>query len=280
MQLDTGADITLINTKDWAKIGKPKLDKPSIKVKSATGQPINVKGSFTCDFTINGNSATGTAHVAETDTLLGIDWISKDTQLWNLLQDNHQINAAFSVIGSACNYLDNTREKLKFYLKSEHPIIFQPGLGKCTKTKASIRLKPGAQPVFRKARPVSYATLPTITEELDRFVQEGIATPIDHTQWAAPFVPIRKKNGSLRMCADFSTGLNDSIGSHQHPLPTADDIFATLYGGKHFSQIDLAEAYFQIELDEDSKAVLTRFILNPPKFPEKREFVIKTAILW
>uniref|UniRef100_A0A8R1EKI3 RNA-directed DNA polymerase n=1 Tax=Caenorhabditis japonica TaxID=281687 RepID=A0A8R1EKI3_CAEJA len=256
MQLDTGADITLINTKDWAKIGKPKLDKPSIKVKSATGQPINVKGSFTCDFTINGNSATGTAHVADTDTLLGIDWISKDTQLWNLLQDNHQINAAFSVIGSACNYLDDTREKLKFDLKSEYPIIFQPGLGKCTKTKASIRLKPGAQPVFRKARPVPYATLPTITEELDRFVQEGIATPIDHAQWAAPVVPIRKKNGSLRMCADFSTGLNDAIESHQHPLPTADDIFATLNGGKHFSQIDLAEAYFQIELDEDSKNLL------------------------
>uniref|UniRef100_A0A8R1I940 DUF7083 domain-containing protein n=1 Tax=Caenorhabditis japonica TaxID=281687 RepID=A0A8R1I940_CAEJA len=127
---------------------------------------------------------------------------------------------------------------------------------KHTKNKASIRLKLGAQPVFRKARPVPYATLPTITEELYRSVQKGIATPIDYAQWAALVVKIRKKNGSFRMYANFSTGLNGAIEPYKHPFQTVDAIFTKLNGGKHFSQIDLAEAYFQIELDEDSKNML------------------------
>ncbi|EFP09026.1 hypothetical protein CRE_22508 [Caenorhabditis remanei] len=256
MQLDTGADVTLISIEDWKKLGKPALDKPSITIKSANHQPITVKGSFTCDFIINGNSASGSAHVAETGTLLGIDWISKDPELWKLLLGSRQVSSTVATVGSACDYLDDKRAKLKDDLMNQCSEIFQPGLGKCTKTKASILLKPGAQPVFRKARPVPYAALPTITEELDRLIHADVITPIDHAQWAAPIVTVRKKNGSLRMCADFSTGLNDAIQDHQHPLPTAEDIFSNLNGGKYFSQIDLAEAYLQIELDEDSKNLL------------------------
>ncbi|EFO85571.1 hypothetical protein CRE_29108 [Caenorhabditis remanei] len=255
MQLDTGADVTLLSTKDWNRLGRPQLQAPSIKVKSANHQPIAVKGSFQCNFIINGNSATGQAHVAETGTLLGTDWIAKDTKLWQLL-NNNQVNAVRSDVGSACDYLDGSREQLKIDLKKEFEPVFQPGLGLCTKTKASLLPKPDAQPVFRKARPVPYAALTTVSDELDRLQQAGVISPVDHSEWAAPIVLVKKKNGSLRMCADFSTGLNDAIEQHQHPLPTADDIFSTLNGGKYFSQIDLAEAYLQIEIDEQAKQML------------------------
>ncbi|CAR99494.1 Protein CBG28124 [Caenorhabditis briggsae] len=226
MQMDTGADVTLISTKDWNRLGRPQLQAPTIQVKSANHQPIKVRGSFQCNFVINGNVASGQAHVAETGTLLGTDWISKDPTLWKTL--NQQICAVSSDVGSACDYLDNTREQLKSNLEKEFNNVFQPGLGKCTKTKASILLKPGAQPVFRKARPVPFAALTTVSEELERLQQSGVISPVDHSEWAAPIVLVKKKNGSIRMCSDFSTGLNDSIQQHQHPLPTADDIFATL----------------------------------------------------
>ncbi|CAS00122.1 Protein CBG27950 [Caenorhabditis briggsae] len=254
MQMDTGADVTLISTKDWNRLGRPQLQAPTIQVKSANHQPIKVRGSFQCNFVINGNVASGQAHVAETGTLLGTDWISKDPTLWKTL--NQQICAVSSDVGSACDYLDNTREQLKSNLEKEFNNVFQPGLGKCTKTKASILLKPGAQPVFRKARPVPFAALTTVSEELERLQQSGVISPVDHSEWAAPIVLVKKKNGSIRMCSDFSTGLNDSIQQHQHPLPTADDIFATLNGGKYFSQIDLAEAYLQIEIDDQAKQML------------------------
>ncbi len=43
----------------------------------------------------------------------------------------------------------------------------------------------------------------------------------------------------------------------QYPLPRIEDIFATLSGGQLFSKIDLAEAYLQMEMEEDSKVFLT-----------------------
>ncbi|PIO76779.1 reverse transcriptase, partial [Teladorsagia circumcincta] len=52
-------------------------------------------------------------------------------------------------------------------------------------------------------------------------------------------------------------GLNGALEQHQHPLPTPDDIFAKLNGGKFFSQLDLAEAYLQMEVDEESRLLLT-----------------------
>lgn len=38
---------------------------------------------------------------------------------------------------------------------------------------------------------------------------------------------------------------------HQHPLPTVEDVFSKLNGGEFPSQIDLTDAYLQIELDEE-----------------------------
>ncbi|VDP44965.1 unnamed protein product [Heligmosomoides polygyrus] len=115
--------------------------------------------------------------------------------------------------------------------------IFAPGLGCCTKSKASLKLKNDVKPVFRKARPVPYAAIPRISQEIDRLVTINVLSPVDHSEWAAPVVVVQKKNGSIRLCADYPTGLNDALDQHQHPLPTPDDIFTRLNGGRYFSQI-------------------------------------------
>ena len=41
-----------------------------------------------------------------------------------------------------------------------------------------------------------------------------------------------------------------------YPLPRADDLFASLAGGRTFTTLDLAHAYQQIPLDEDSKTLV------------------------
>jgi hypothetical protein len=64
---------------------------------------------------------------------------------------------------------------------------------------------------------------------------------------------VKKPDGSARLCVDYSTGLNDALQLHQHPFPVPEDIFATLNGGQVFSQIDLSDAYLQVELDDESK---------------------------
>ncbi|EYC31243.1 hypothetical protein Y032_0004g2046 [Ancylostoma ceylanicum] len=44
---------------------------------------------------------------------------------------------------------------------------------------------------------------------------------------------------------------------HKHPLPTVEDVFSKLNGEELFSQIDLADAYLQVEVDDESKELLT-----------------------
>jgi len=64
---------------------------------------------------------------------------------------------------------------------------------------------------------------------------------------------VKKPDGSARLCVDYSTGINDALQLHQHPLPVTEDIFATPNGDRVFSRIDISDSYLQVELDDDSK---------------------------
>lgn len=43
----------------------------------------------------------------------------------------------------------------------------------------------------------------------------------------------------------------------QHPLPTIDELFATMAGGTIFSKLDLKQAYLQLTVVEANKELLT-----------------------
>uniref|UniRef100_A0A1I8BLI1 RNA-directed DNA polymerase n=1 Tax=Meloidogyne hapla TaxID=6305 RepID=A0A1I8BLI1_MELHA len=47
--------------------------------------------------------------------------------------------------------------------------------------------------------------------------------------------------------------LNEALELNKYPLPTPQEIWAEMHGNKVFSQLDLRDAYLQIELDDESK---------------------------
>ena len=79
---------------------------------------------------------------------------------------------------------------------------------------------------------------------------------MEFSEWAAPTVYIRKKVKEIRVCADFSTGLNAALKDYHYPLPSPEEAFKKLNGGKVFSKIDLSEAYLQISVEENSSKLL------------------------
>ncbi|XGW34118.1 hypothetical protein V3C99_018144 [Haemonchus contortus] len=89
-----------------------------------------------------------------------------------------------------------------------------------------------------------------------------VVAPASHSEWLVPIVHVRKQNGKLRICADFSTGLNRALQSFDYTLPMLEDIFASLNGGAISSQIDLSDAYLQLELSEESKK---KVVINTQK---------------
>ena len=61
----------------------------------------------------------------------------------------------------------------------------------------------------------------------------------------------------MRVCGDFKVTVNPQLNVEQYPLPRIDDVFASLAGGKRFSKIDLKQAYLQMEMDDESRPLLT-----------------------
>ena len=113
-----------------------------------------------------------------------------------------------------------------------------------------------ASPYFKKKRNVPFGALEQKNEELDWLERVGILSKTDFSEWAAPTVYVRKKSYQIRVCADFSTGLNQALKDHHNPLPSPEEIFNKLNSGKIFSKIDLSDAYFQIEVEENSSKLL------------------------
>lgn len=70
-------------------------------------------------------------------------------------------------------------------------------------------------------------------------------------------VPVSKKDGTVRLCGDFKITVNPALCVDKYPIPRIDDIFASLAGGQYFSKLDLSNAYLQMEMEEESKQLLT-----------------------
>ncbi|XP_040172579.1 uncharacterized protein K02A2.6-like [Anopheles arabiensis] len=142
-------------------------------------------------------------------------------------------------------------------IQAKHADVFKDTLGHCKKTKVKLYLKSNAKPVFCQKRLVPFNTIPLVDAELTRLQNLGIIETVDFSEWAAPIVAVRKPNGRVRICADYSTGLNAALEANHYPLPTPEEIFSQLNGSTIFSIIDLSDAYLQLEVDDDSKHLLT-----------------------
>ena len=162
--------------------------------------------------------------------------------------------------------------------RAEFSDLFEPGMGRYNVRKVSIEIDPAVKPIFLKHRPPPFAQREEIEKELDRQVAEGILEPVKTSRWTAPVVPVKKANGSLRLCGSYDQTVNKASQLEKYPLPRVDELFAAMAGGKMFTKIDLREAYFQLELDNESKEALT---INTHKGlfrPNRLGFVMKGAI--
>ena len=123
--------------------------------------------------------------------------------------------------------------------------------------KADLKLEEGCQPSFHKPSQVPYALRPKNEAQLTHLEKDGILSEVEYSEWATPIVPVFKRNRSVRVCGDFKVSVNLVLLTEWYPLPRIEDFFANLAGGKHFSKLDLHQAYHQMEVTEASKKFLT-----------------------
>ena len=118
----------------------------------------------------------------------------------------------------------------------------------------------GGKPRFFRARQVPNTIRDQVAKEIDRQVDLGILEPVKFLHWGTPVVPIKKKDGSIRLCSGYKITVNRETITETYPLPKVDDLLASLSGGAAFSKLDLKHAYQQVVLDDESKQLVT---VNP-----------------
>ena len=72
----------------------------------------------------------------------------------------------------------------------------------------------------------------------DRLEEAGIISKVSYSSWAAPIVPVPKKDGKFRICGDYKVTVNPVLEVDTYPLPKPQDLFATLAGGQKFTKLD------------------------------------------
>ena len=142
-------------------------------------------------------------------------------------------------------------------IKEEFPKLFDDStLGTLKGVEVTLHVD-DKKPVFIKARTVPFAIQDSYNATLDKLEAEGVIRKVTHSNWASPTVPVRKPDGSIRICADYSATINKCCNLEHHPLPTLDDMLAKLSGGSKFTNLDLSQAYHQLKLSPDSRVFTT-----------------------
>ena len=138
-----------------------------------------------------------------------------------------------------------------------HSGLFEQGLGMIKGMTAKLHVNPQAKLRFFCPRLVPYALRSRVEQALESLESEGIIERVDFSECAAPIVPMVKRDGTIRICGDYKLTVNQIAFVDAYPLPRVDDLFASLAGGTSFTKLDLAHAYNQLLLDEESRSYVT-----------------------
>ncbi|XP_011685490.1 PREDICTED: uncharacterized protein K02A2.6-like [Wasmannia auropunctata] len=160
---------------------------------------------------------------------------------------------------------------------NEFPKLFSPGLGQCKNFQAKFTLSENAVPKQTSCRQIPYAMEKSLEKEISRLESLDIIERVHLSDWSTPIVIVKKPDGKIRLCADYSTGVNNALRGNSYPLPNIDLIMSKLNGNSYFSVLDLSDAFLQIEVAKDHRDVTA---ITTPKglYRFKRlPFGIKTA---
>ncbi|CAH2285941.1 Hypothetical predicted protein [Pelobates cultripes] len=157
-----------------------------------------------------------------------------------------------------CNELNENQTRLDWIreLHEKYAPVFDGQLGNVKGQQVSLELKEGATPKCFKARSVPFALRAGVEAELRRLEELNIISQVHNSEWASPIVPVRKRNGEIRICGDFRMALNTQLKINKYPLPRVDYLFASLAGGQKFAKIDMKNAYLQLSVHPDSRQLL------------------------
>ena len=121
-----------------------------------------------------------------------------------------------------------------------------------------LNIAPGERPIKQAQRIFRPDVEIQIKTEIEKLLKVGFIAPIQHPTWLANIVPVKKKNGQIRVCVDFRD-LNKACPKDDFPLPIIDLLVDATAGCDMFSFLDGFSGYNQIKMAiEDAEMIAFR----------------------
>ncbi|GKT28651.1 hypothetical protein ADUPG1_014024 [Aduncisulcus paluster] len=115
----------------------------------------------------------------------------------------------------------------------------------------SLNFPEDRKPIALKCRKVPFHLQNEVRGWIDELLDSHFIVP-SRSEFAAPIVLVRKPNGGLRLCCDY-TLLNRITPNDEYPIPRQDMLFSALEGKSIFAALDLKNGYFNIAVDKKSR---------------------------
>lgn len=142
-------------------------------------------------------------------------------------------------------------------VEEETLVKYKDNFGESVKKETSYKLVKhhidtgDRKPVAKRGYQVPYHWQEEIQKEIDKELELGILR-YSKSEWASGIVPVRKKDGSLRLCIDYRP-LNEITIKDKYPLPRIDEVIDRLSKAVVFTTLDAVSGYHQFEIAEEDK---------------------------
>jgi hypothetical protein len=103
-------------------------------------------------------------------------------------------------------------------------------------------LKEETKSFRQKLRQITPMLMPIMEKEFKKFLDAKIIIPLRYSEWVANLVPVRKKNGEIKLFVDFKN-LNRSSKKDNYPLPEMEHILQRVIGSVRMSMINGISGY-------------------------------------
>lgn len=292
MELDTATTGNFVSQSVWKQLGKPKLEEVRHRYESASKHNLPVLGTFVGqtkdpvtghessipyivtkipDLNLLGRNAIQSLGIS-VDNALGLRSIKSQAKSEGAKAAHPETSKPYAALQRDCHKLCD-----------EIPDLFNKELGCLKDFELDVKFKSNAKPVFHKARPVPFALRDDLAKGYEEGIAKGVWKPVQFNEYGTPVVPIRKAPTSgnlkpkLRICGDYSVGINDQLEDHRHPMPLPEELMQKLGGGFGYTKIDLADAYNQIKLAPESQRRLALSTHHGVLLQQRLPFGIKSA---
>ena len=285
--VDTGAPINVIDEQAWCALAsKPHLDTCNGNFYGVgSDKPIELLGQFTSTLHFRGSSVK-TGFIVVRGSSRSLLSFSAASQLGIVKICSELSSDESPRKPKAASKSRMTLEELK----ATFPSAFSSKLGCVKGHVVKLELDPSVQPVKQRLRPIAIHLREAVSKELDDQVRDGVlervTDPSEPTPWISNLVVVpkgskpvaiartvdplvnwtsRRPRATLepaqepmrvRLTCD-SKALNKALKRARFPTKTIDDIIDKVSGARIFSKLDLAKAFHQLELAEESRPLTT-----------------------